>query len=70
MKITKIDTYASRLEKIYEGLRKSLEYLDGDAISKAKMEIKKSIKRMEEIRPDLKNVDKMEAYYKQRGWTE
>ena len=54
MRIIRISANASDLEKIYDGLKKALQYLNQNYIGKTKNEIKKAIKDLEEVRPHLK----------------
>lgn len=61
MKIYKIATDnegSSRMADIYDGLKKSLEYLDRNNIGKAKTKIKEAIKGLEGVRPHLKYKDR------------
>lgn len=57
MKIIRIAALASDMEDVYEGLKKSLGYLDDNAIGKTKNEIKKAIKGLEKMRPHLRVKD-------------
>ena len=68
MKIIKLSNAAHDLEVVYDGLKEALKELNRNHIGKTKNEIKKAIKELEKIRPDLKNIEKMEAYYKYKGW--
>jgi len=61
MKIHRIATLADDMEKVYDDLKESLEQLGRDNIGKTKIEIKKAIKKLEEIRPHLKDKDKPTA---------
>ena len=54
MKIYRIAELADDLEKVYDGLKLALRYLDQDFVGKTKNEIKKAIKGLEEVRPHLK----------------
>ena len=54
MKITRISANATDLETIYDGLKKALGYLNKNYIGKTKIEIKKAIKKLEQVRPHLK----------------
>ena len=54
MKITRIAVLADDLEDTYDGLNKALEYLNRNYVGKTKNEIKKAIKKLEEVRPHLK----------------
>ena len=58
MKIYHIAVLADDMEKVYDGLKDALKYLDEDYIGKTKNEIKKAIKGLEEIRPHLKYKDR------------
>lgn len=49
---------ADDLEDVYDGLKKALDYLGNDYIGKTKNEVKKAIKKLEEIRPHLKYKDR------------
>ena len=68
MRIVKLSATAHDYEVVYAGLKKAMEELKKNHVGKTKIEIKKAIKQLEKMRPDLKNIDKMEAYYKSRGW--
>ena len=57
MKIYRIALLADDAEKVYDGLKKALEYLEDDYIGEAKNEIKKAIKGMEKMRPHLVHKD-------------
>ena len=57
MKIYRIAVLADDAEKVYDGLKLALDYLDDDFIGKTRIEIKKAIKGMEKIRPQLKHKD-------------
>lgn len=61
MKIYRIAILADDMEKAYDGLKDALDYLGKNDIGKTKNEIKKVIKRLEEIRPHLKDKDKPTA---------
>ena len=61
MKLYRIAILADDMEKAYDGLKKALEYLNKDDIGETKIEIKKAIKKLEEIRPHLKDKDKPTA---------
>ncbi len=54
MKITRIADNASEIETIYDGLKKALSYLNQNYVGKTKIEIRKAIKGLEEVRPHLK----------------
>ena len=54
MKITRMSVLADDLEDTYDGLKKALEYLNRNYVGKTKIEIKKAIKKLEEVRPHLK----------------
>jgi len=58
MQIYHIAVLADDMEKVYDGLKEALKYLDQDYIGKTKNEIKKAIKKLEEIRPHLKYKDR------------
>jgi len=55
VKIYKIAMLTEDVEDVYYDLKKALDYLDEDFMSKAKIEIKKAIKSIEKIRPHLKD---------------
>jgi len=61
MKIYRIAVLADDMEKAYDGLKEALDYLGKNDIGKTKNEIKKVIKRLEQIRPHLKDKDKPTA---------
>ena len=61
MRIYRTALLADDMEKAYDGLKEALDYLEEDNIGKTKAEIKKAIKRLEEIRPHLKDKDKPTA---------
>ena len=54
MKITKIADNARDVETVYDGLKKALGYLNQNYVGKTKIEIKKAIKKLEQVRPHLK----------------
>ena len=58
MKITRISANATDLEKVYDGLKKALQYLNQNYVGKTKIEIRNAIKKMEEVRPHLKYKDR------------
>ena len=58
MKIYRIAVLADDMEKVYDGLKEALDQLGRNNIGKTKTEIKKAIKRLEEIRPHLKYKDR------------
>jgi len=58
MQIYRISVLADDMEKVYDGLKEALEQLDRNNIGKTKTEIKKAIKKMEDIRPHLKYKDR------------
>ena len=58
MKIYRIAVNATDLEKVYDGLKKALQYLNLNYVGKTKIEIKKAIKELEEIRPHLQYKDR------------
>lgn len=58
MKIYHIAVLADDMEKVYDGLKEALEKLDRNNIGGTKNEIKKAIKKLEEIRPHLKYKDR------------
>lgn len=58
MKIYRISALSDDMEKVYDGLKEALEYLKKNDIGETKREIKKSIKKLEEMRPHLKYKDK------------
>lgn len=68
MKIVKIAATANDYEVVYKHLRDALQHLSKNHIGKTKNEIKKAIGKLEKMRPDLKNIDKLQAYYKYKGW--
>ena len=61
MKIYHTAVLADDMEKIYDGLKDALEQLNRNNIGKTKTEIKKAIKKMEEVRPHLKYKDRPSA---------
>jgi len=61
MKIYRIAVLADDMEKAYDGLKEALDYLGKNDIGKTKTEIKKVIKKLEDIRPHLKQKDKPTA---------
>ena len=61
MRIHRIATLADDMEKVYDDLHEALEQLGRDNIGKTKIEIKKALKKLEEIRPHLKDKDKPTA---------
>ncbi len=58
MKIYRIAVLADDMEKVYDGLKEALEDLGKNNIGKTKIGIKKAIKKLEDIRPHLKDKDK------------
>ena len=58
MRIYRIALLADDMEKVYDGLKEALEQLGRDEIGETKNSIKKAIKKLEEIRPHLKEKDK------------
>lgn len=54
MKITRIADNATDIESVYDGLKKALRLLNQNYIGKTKNEIKKVIKKLEQVRPHLK----------------
>jgi molecular chaperone GrpE (heat shock protein) len=58
MKIYRIAVLADDMEKVYDGLKRALEDLDQNKIGQTKIGIKKAIKKLEDIRPHLKDKDK------------
>ena len=58
MKITRIADNATDLETVYDGLKKALQHLNQNYVGKTKIEIKKAIKKLEEVRPHLKYKDR------------
>jgi hypothetical protein len=54
MKITKIADNANDIEVVYDGLKKALENLNRNYVGKTKIELKKAIKKLEQVRPHLK----------------
>ena len=54
MKIQKISYNATDIETIYDHLNKALEHLNRNYVGKTKIEIKRAIRKLEEIRPHLK----------------
>jgi flagellin-specific chaperone FliS len=58
MKIYKLAVLSDDMEKVYDGLKEALEQLEKNNIGKSKTEIKKAIKKLEEIRPHLKYKDR------------
>jgi len=61
MKIYRIAVLADDMEKAYDGLKEALDYLGKNDIGKTKNEIKKALKKLEQIRPHLKDKDKPTA---------
>lgn len=61
MKIYRIAVLADDMEKAYDGLKDALDYLGKNDIGKTKNEIKKVLKKLEQIRPHLKDKDKPTA---------
>jgi len=61
MKIYRIAILADDMEKVYDGLKEALVHLGKDDIGETKLEIKKALKKLEEIRPHLKDKDKPTA---------
>ena len=61
MKIYRIAILADDMEKAYDDLKEALEQLSLDNIGKTRIEIKKAIKKLEEMRPHLKEKDKPTA---------
>ena len=61
MRIIRIAALADDMEKVYDGLKEALEQLGRDNIGKTKIEIKKAIKKLEEMRPHLREKDKPTA---------
>ena len=57
MLIYKIAALADDMEKAYDGLKEALEDLNKNNIRDAKKEIKKVLKKLEDIRPHLKYKD-------------
>jgi hypothetical protein len=68
MKIVKIAATAREHEELYKRLKKALKYLNQNYIGKTKNELNYAIKALEKIRPDLKNIEKLKLYMKQKGW--
>jgi hypothetical protein len=58
MKITRISVLADDLEDTYDGLKKALGYLNRNYVGKAKIEIKRALKKLEKVRPHLKYKDR------------
>lgn len=58
MRIYRLAVLADDMEKVYDGLKEALDYLDQNSIGKTKNEIKKALKKLEEIRPHLKYKDR------------
>jgi flagellin-specific chaperone FliS len=58
MKIYQLAVLSDDMEKVYDGLKEALEQLEKNNIGKSKTEIKKAIKKLEEIRPHLKYKDR------------
>jgi hypothetical protein len=61
MKIYRTAVLADDMEKVYDGLKEALDNLDNNNIGKTKTQIKKALKKLEEIRPHLKYKDKPSA---------
>ena len=55
MRIVRLAINAGEYEKLHEYMKESLEQLGLNNIGKAKNEIRNAIKKLEELRPDLKN---------------
>jgi len=55
MRITKIAVNAHDYEVLYGHMKKALEELNINHIGKTKIEIKNAIKKLERLRPHLKN---------------
>jgi len=68
MRIIKIAATPHDSEELYSRLKKALKYLGQNYIGKTKKELKEAIKILERIRPDLKNIEKIKMYMKQKGW--
>ena len=54
MKIQKISYNATDIEKVYDHLNLALSHLNRNYIGKSKNEIKRAIKKLEQVRPHLK----------------
>jgi len=68
MKIVKISANANDYEVVYKHLKDAMDHLGRNHVGKTKNEIKKAISKLEMMRPDLKNIDRLKAYYKYKGW--
>jgi len=55
MKIIRIGFNATDMETLYNHLNRALLYLGRNHVGKTKIEIRRAIKKLEEIRPHLKN---------------
>jgi molecular chaperone GrpE (heat shock protein) len=58
MKIYQLAVLSDDMEKVYDDLKEALEQLEKNNLGKSKTEIKKAIKKLEEIRPHLKYKDR------------
>ncbi len=61
MKIIHIAALADDMEKIYDGIKEAIDNLDKNNIGKTKTQLKKVLKKMEEVRPHLKYKDRPSA---------
>lgn len=55
MKIERIAVNATDYETLYGHMNKALEHLNRNHIGKSKIEIRNAIKKLERLRPHLKN---------------
>jgi len=58
MKIQKISYNATDIEKIYDHLNAALSHLNRNYVGKTKIEIKRAINKLEQVRPHLKYKDR------------
>jgi hypothetical protein len=55
VKIIKLSYNATDIEKVYDLLNSAMNNLNRNFVGKTKIDIKNAIKKMEKIRPHLKN---------------
>ena len=55
MKIVKISANARDHEVLHDHMNKALQYLNQNYVGKTKIEIRRALKKLESIRPHLKN---------------
>jgi len=58
MKIQKIAYNATDIEYIYDHLHLAFDHLNRNYIGKSKIELKRAIKKLEQVRPHLKYKDR------------